>query len=413
MNLHAKSIEIPKQLVYDSFLAIKRNKGACGVDGQSILNFELNLKDNLYQLWNRLSSGSYFPMPVKEVLIPKRNGGRRPLGIPTVKDRIAQMVVKKLLEPRCERLFHKDSYGYRPNKSAHQALKQCRMRCWESNWVIDLDIKGFFENISHELLNVALSQLETESWIFLYINRWLKSGVLRKGILHSKSKGTPQGGVISPLLANLFLHFVFDKWMNIYYPQVKFERYADDIIIHCKTQEESESLYTAIKERFQSCGLELNEVKSKIVYCKDSKRRLNYISISFDFLGFTFRRRLSSNKKGMYYVGFLPAPSKSSLNSIKKEIKSWKLQNRVKATLEEIGEYINPKVRGWINYYSLFQKRELYKALQVLEFRILKWVRTKYKKLSSKKRSVLWIKHLKMSSPKLLAHWRFMYPSIG
>lgn len=413
MKVHTKLIRIPKHLVYDSYLTVKRNRGVGGIDGQSILDFELNLKDNLYKLWNRMSSGSYFPNPVKEMLIPKRDGGKRPLGIPTITDRIAQTVVKKILEPRTEKVFHNDSYGYRPKKSAHMALRKCRNRCWDANWVIDLDVKGFFDNISHDLMNKALNQVVTEDWILLYINRWMKAGVVRGGKLHSRDKGTPQGGVISPLLANLFLHFVFDKWVNIHYPTIKFERYADDIIIHCKSEQESKKLYYKIKQRFAECELELNETKSKIVYCKDSKRKAEYLNTEFNFLGFTFRRRFSSNKKGMYYVGFLPAPSKIALNSIKREIKSWKLQNKVKATLENIGSYINPILRGWINYYSLFQKRELNKIFTVLEYRILKWVRAKYKRLRTKKRSVKWIKKMKLRNPKLLAHWRFMYPAIG
>ncbi len=400
MKEHTKSITISRQLVYDSYLAVKRNRGTSGIDGQSISDFELNLKDNLYKLWNRMSSGSYFPTPVKEVLIPKRDGKMRPLGIPTVTDRIAQTVVKKLLEERLEKRFHRDSYGCRANKSAHMALRQCRRRCWESDWVIDLDIKGFFENISHDLLNKAINQVVTESWIRLYLNRWMKSGVFRDGEVRSRIKGTPQGGVISPLLANLFLHYVFDKWMERYYSEVKFERYAE---IHCKSEQQSKSLYRKIKQRFTDCHLELNERKSKIVYCKDSKRQLEYPNITFEFLGYSFRRRFSANKKGMYYVGFLPSPSKGALNAIKREIKSWKLQNKVKASLEDIGNYINPKLRGWINYYSLFQKRGLRKAFTILEYRILKWVRSKYKRLRTKRRSVHWIKKMKMKYPKLLA----------
>lgn len=413
MKSHTKSITISKHLVYDSYLSVKKNRGTCGIDGQSIKDFEVNLKDNLYKLWNRMSSGSYFPLPVKEILIPKRDGSKRPLGIPTVTDRIAQTVVKKLLEPRLERIFHKDSYGYRPNKSAHQALKRCRIRCWEANWVIDLDIKGFFDNISHELLHKALIRFVDEQWILLYIKRWLEAGVFSKEGLKLRESGTPQGGVISPLLANLFLHFVFDKWITVKYPHIKFERYADDIIVHCYNRQQSEELYSDIRRRFEYCKLMFNENKSKIVYCKDSKRTDDYPETQFDFLGYTFRRRFSSNKKGMYYVGFLPAPSKSSLKAIQLEIKSWKLKNKVKARLEDIGNYINPILRGWINYYSLFQKRELRKAFTILEYRILKWVRSKYKRLRTKRRSVLWIKKMKIKYPKLLAHWRFMYPRIG
>ena len=413
MEVKAKPISISKRLVYESYLEVSRNKGTSGIDGQSLEDFDKNLGKNLYKIWNRLSSGSYTPMPVKEVKIPKRTGGERPLGIPTVTDRIAQTVIKKLIEPRLERIFHKDSYGYRPKRSAHEALKQCRSRCWQTNWVIDLDIKSYFDEINHELLIKALEKVIREKWIRVYITRWLKAGVVRSCGLAERTKGTPQGGVISPLLANLFLHYAFDKWMEKKYSSVNFERYADDIIIHTRNKEESEQLLGEIKERFAECKLEIHPAKSKIVYCKDSKRTGDYPNYSFDFLGFTFRARLAANKKGMYYVGFLPGISNTAATTIRREMRKWKVQDRVYASLEEVAEFINPRVRGWINYFQIFNKRDLHKIFQVLHFRLLKWIRSKYKTLKSKKQSVRWFKHQRNQQPNLFAHWTFMYPRLA
>lgn len=409
MESKTKPISISKHLVYESYKAVASHKGAAGVDGVCQSEFDKDLKNNLYKIWNRLSSGSYFPPAVRSVEIPKRAGGKRPLGIPTISDRIAQGVIKRLIEPRFESVFHKDSYGYRPKKSAHDALRACRMRTWKTDWVVDLDIKGFFDNIDHDKLMVGVSQLVKEEWILVYLRRWLEAKVSKSGHLEPRTKGTPQGGVISPLLANIFLHYTFDKWMNKYYPSIEFERYADDIVVHTRSQEESEQLLEKIAERFEECGLQIHPEKSKVVYCKDRKRTGNYRRTSFDFLGFTFRPRLAANKKGMYYVGFLPGISHSSARSIRREIKRWRLQDKVKARKEDIAKYINPKVQGWINYYSLFNKRDLNKIFQLLNYRLLKWIRAKYKSLRTIKKSVKWLKAQISRDPKLFSHWAFMY----
>ncbi|MES9859192.1 MAG: group II intron reverse transcriptase/maturase [Sedimenticola sp.] len=273
----AKSFCITKRQVWEAYKRVKVNKGAAGVDGQTIKDFEADLKDNLYKLWNRLASGSYFPSPVMRVEIPKSDGGIRPLGIPTVADRVAQMVVKQFLEPELEKHFHSDSYGYRPGKSALGAVGQARERCWKSNWVLDLDIKGFFDNIDHELIMRAVSRHTDEKWVLIYIERWLKAPVEMLDGSHTyPEKGTPQGGVVSPLLANLFLHYAFDQWMERENPTISFERYADDAVCHCKNRIQAEKLQQELNERMGSVGLELHPEKTKIVYCKDDNRREGY-----------------------------------------------------------------------------------------------------------------------------------------
>jgi RNA-directed DNA polymerase len=224
----AKPFLIPKRLVYEAYKQVKANKGAAGVDHQSLHNFEENLEGNLYKLWNRLSSGSYFPPPVLGVWIPKGDGNQRLLGVPSISDRIAQTAVKLMLEPLVEPYFHEDSYGYRPNKSALDAVGVTRKRCWSNDWVIDLDIKGFFDNLNHGLVMKSVKKHIKESWVLLYIERWLKAPMQLDGELVKRDKGTPQGGVISPLLANLFMHYAFDEWMRRKHPFIQFERFADD-----------------------------------------------------------------------------------------------------------------------------------------------------------------------------------------
>ena len=306
----AKPFEISKQVVLEAYKRVKANRGAAGVDEESIQDFEVNLKNNLYKIWNRMSSGCYFPPAVRRVEIPKESGGLRALGIPTVSDRIAQMVARIYLEPKVEPYFHEDSYGYRPNKSAIDALGVARKRCWRYNWVLDLDIRGFFDNLDHELLMRAVRKHTDCKWVLLYVERWLKASVqFEDGTLINRDKGTPQGGVVSPLLANLFLHYALDEWMKKNYPNIPWERYADDAVFHCKTEAEANTLKTAIGERLGHCKLELHPEKTKIVYCKDERRQGDYPLKKFDFLGYTFRPRQSRNKWGKYFVSFSPAVS--------------------------------------------------------------------------------------------------------
>ena len=225
-----KSFQIPKQLVWEAYRRVRAKKGAAGVDGQSIADFEEDLRNNLYRIWNRMSSGTYFPPPVKAVEIPKPHGaGTRILGVPTVADRIAQTVVALRLEARTESIFHPDSYGYRPRKSAHDALRKCRERCWRKDWVLDLDIRKFFDSLDHDLVVKTVEANTADKWVLLYVKRWLKAPLqLPDGTLQERDKGTPQGSAVSPVLANLFLHYAFDMFLEREFPTVEFERYADD-----------------------------------------------------------------------------------------------------------------------------------------------------------------------------------------
>ena len=330
-----KPFTIPKSLVVRAFKLIKANAGAAGVDRQSIADFELCLKDNLYKLWNRLSSGSYFPPPVKAVPIPKKSGGERILGVPTVSDRIAQMVVKLIFEPLVEPYFLPDSYGYRPKKSALDAVGVTRQRCWKYDWVLEYDIKGLFDNLDHELLMKAVRKHTDNKWVILYIERWLKTPLqMPDGSLQAKTKGVMQGGVISPVLSNLFLHYVFDVWMARNYPAIPWCRYADDAIAHCKTEQQAQQLLAELKLRYEECGFELHPNKTKIIYCKDGSRKRNYTDTQLDFLGYTFRRRKSKNtKRNSIFVNFILAASKTALKSMRAKIRRSNIGNRTDISL--------------------------------------------------------------------------------
>lgn len=404
----AKSFDISKRVVWEAFKRVKANRGACGVDEESIQDFEGNLKGNLYKLWNRMSSGSYFPPPVRRVEIPKESGGIRALGIPTVSDRVAQMVVKMYLEPKMEPHFHPDSYGYRPRRSAIDAIGVARKRCWRYNWVLDLDIKGFFDNIDHELLMRAVRKHTDCKWALLYIERWLKAPAqLEDGSLVNRDKGTPQGGVVSPLLANLFLHYAFDEWMRKNHPRIPFERYADDIVAHCTSEREAKALKLAIDKRLAQCRLELHSEKTHIVYCKDGKRRSGYQNEKFDFLGYTFQARKSVNRNGKCFVGFDPAVSRTALKSMSQTMRSWRLHLASDKTLEDISREVNPVLTGWINYYAAYRRSALYPAYRQLHRILFKWAMRKYKKLRGRPRKAKhWLNEIAVRDPKMFAHWR-------
>lgn len=406
----AKPFGISKMEVWNAYLAVKANQGAAGVDRQSLAEFERNLKRNLYRLWNRMCSGSYFPAPVRRVEIPKEDGGVRPLGIPTVSDRIAQTVVKARLEPVMEGLFHADSYGYRPGRSAHQAIAQARQRCWRYVWVLDLDIKGFFDNIDHELLMRAVRKHCTCRWMLLYIERWLTAPVqMLDGSLVESLKGTPQGGVISPLLANLFLHYAFDMWMARNCPSIPFERYADDIVAHCETEQQAEWLKSALAQRMAECRLELHPDKTRVVYCTNGPgRRRTYPNMKFDFLGYTFCPRGAKDKFGRLFVGFIPAVSSKAANRVRATIREWRLHRRTGGGLEELAGLVNPVVRGWIQYYGRFYKSALHPVFNCLNRALGRWASQKYKRLRRHPRRAMdWLKRISKREPSLFAHWSF------
>jgi len=405
-----KSFDISRQAVWDSYLKVKGSQGTAGVDHQSIAIFEEDLKNNLYKIWNRMSSGSYFPPPVLRVEIPKGDGEMRALGIPTVADRIAQMVVKNHIEPDLELVFHPDSYGYRPKRSAKQAVSQARKRCWKHDWVVDMDIKGFFDNIPHDLMMRAVKKHTRDSWVLLYVERWLKAPVqLMDGETEERTMGTPQGGVISPLLANLFLHYAFDHWMQGNHPSNPFERYADDAVVHCETQAEAVKLKSEIAKRMEQCGLELHPEKTKIVYCKDANRTGDYKSHSFDFLGFCFRPRLSRNRYGKYFVNFSPAIAPKSKKAIFSEIRRWCLHKRSDLSVKELANKLNPVVRGWIEYYGAFFQSELLFLVHHLDKLIYRWVIRKYKKQGSNfKKADNWVNRIKSAKPNYFAHWSLL-----
>ena len=411
----AKPFNISKRVVFEAYKRVKANKGSAGVDGESIADFERNLKKNLYKIWNRMSSGSYFSPAVRLVKIAKKGGGIRELGVPAVSDRIAQMVAKMYFEPDVDPFFHPDSYGYRPGKSAIEAVGMARKRCWRYRWSVDLDIKGFFDNIDHELLMRAVRKHTDSKWLLLYIERWLKAPVqAADGTLVSREKGSPQGSVISPLLANLFLHYAFDEWMRRNYESIPFERYADDIVVHCRSEKQAAWIKMVIEGRLQQCRLELHPDKTKIVFCKDSFREGNYPNEKFDFLGYTFCPRRAKSRNGKLFVSFLPALSNEASKSIRKTIKSWRLHRMTDKSLRDLACMFNPIIRGWVNYYGQYYKSALRPILNQLNGSLQRWAMRKYKKLRRRKRKAFYfLGRIAKQMPNLLAHWRLVRQTAG
>lgn len=410
----SKSFEISKHLVFEAYLRVKANKGAAGVDAVSIEQFEVDLRGNLYKLWNRMSSGCYFPPPVRMVEIDKPGGcGVRVLGVPTVADRIAQTVVAMVLEPLVEPVFHPDSYGDRPRRSALDAVAVCRERCWRTDWVIDMDIRGFFDNLDHDLVLKAVAHHTDQRWVLLYVERWLKAPLQRPdGSLLARDRGSPQGSAVSPALSNLFMHYAFDAWMSREYHGVQFERYCDDVVVHCRNEVQAHHVRQAIAERLAECGgLELHPQKTRIVYCKDRNRRGSAEHTSFTFLGYGFRVRRLRTKHGEYFFGFNPGVSDEAAKLIRVQIRRWRLHLRSDTTLEQLAREINPVVRGWINYFGRFHQTALRSSLNRINDYLVRWLVRKYKRFRHKRaraREALG-RHARRF-PGLFAHWKLVKP---
>lgn len=403
-----KSFAISKQLVWEAYQRVKANQGAAGVDGQSVSVFEKDLKGNLYKIWNRMSSGTYFPPPVLAVEIPKAGGGTRVLGVPTVADRVAQTVAALALQARTESIFHPDSYGYRPRRSAHDAVARCRERCWRKDWVIDLDIQSFFDSVDHDLVVRAVEANITidQRWVLLYVQRWLVAPMQTPdGDLVARDRGTPQGSAISPVLANLFLHYAFDLFLQREFPAVEFERYADDAVVHCVTLRQAHAVLAAIAGRMESVGLRLHPAKTTIVYCKDSKRTFSYENVSFTFLGFAFRPRHAVGRGGVSFTAFLPAVSRDAVTAMGKQVRAMRIHLRTGHALDGLAELLNPVVAGWMRYYGRFYRSALYPLLRRINTYVMRWARRKYRRLASWKRLSRWWSGVIDRDPGLFAHW--------
>lgn len=406
----AKPFNITKQQVWDAYQAVRANAGAAGVDKETIADFEKNLKGNLYKVWNRLASGSYFPPPVKAVAIPKKNGGERILGVPTVADRVAQTVVKQFLEPILDPIFLPDSYGYRPGKSALDAIARTRERCWRHDWVLEFDVKGLFDNIDHTLLLRALEKHTTCEWVTLYVKRWLTAPLQRAdGTLVERDRGTPQGGVVSPILSNLFLHYAFDVWMTRMFPDLPWCRYADDGLVHCRTDAEAHAVKAALETRLAETRLEMHPDKTKIVYCKDSNRQGLYPNTKFDFLGYEFRARgARTRSRDVIFASFSPAVSGKSLKAMRARTRSLNLRNQTHLSLEEFSCILNPILRGWIAYYGKFYPSAMWPIYRHADHTIRAWIMRKYRRLRRRKvRASMLLQRVATQNPSLFAHWRF------
>jgi len=412
MNLwnETKSVPVSREMVWAAYKKVKANKGSAGVDEISMEEFDADRSKHLYKLWNRMASGSYFPPPVKEVEIPKKDGKVRKLGVPTIADRIGQMVIKDYLEPRFEKIFSSSSYGYRPNRNAHQALEQVRNNCRKADWVIDLDIKGFFDNIDHKRLLLALKKHVSENWCIMYIKRWLTAPVQKASgeLVQKQGRGTPQGGVISPLLANLFLHYAMDKWLELNHPTVKFTRYADDGILHCRNKAHAEQTLKAVRERMNECGLELHPEKTKLVYCRDYRRQGNYPVVKFDFLGYSFQPRTTKSRKtGKLFLGYDCAISISSKKRIADKMEELNIEGLTYKSIVGVAQFLNPYIRGWVNYYGKFRKSAMNSIFQWLNKRLIRWARKRYKRYkTSIRRAYQWFTRVREQFPGLFYHWQ-------
>jgi RNA-directed DNA polymerase len=400
-----KPFNIDKKLVYDAYKAVKANAGAAGVDRQTLVQFDTDR--NLYKIWNRMSSGCYFPPPVRAVPIPKKSGGQRILGVPTVADRVAQMVVKRIMERTLEPIFMPDSYGYRPNKSALDAIEITSRRCRQHDWVLEFDIRGLFDNIDHALLMRAVRKHVTCQWVLLYIERWLTAPMeLEDGTRVVRTRGTPQGGVVSPVLANLFMHYTFDAWMAREHPELPWCRYADDGLVHCRTEAEAVAMKAALATRLAECQLELHPDKTKIVYCKDGRRRGKYPNTKFDFLGYCFRSRAAISRQRKMFTGYGPQVSASSLKAMRQKIKGLHLRRRTHVRLADIAQELNPILQGWLNYYGRYAPAALHPVWKYVNETLIAWAMRKYKRYAGRKiQAGQMIGSIANKRRRLFVHW--------
>jgi RNA-directed DNA polymerase len=409
LKASSKPFDISKAEVWEAWEKVKGNKGASGVDAVSIEAFEKDLKNNLYKVWNRMSSGTYFPPDVKAVAIPKPQGGTRILGVPTVADRVVQTVVAAHLMERVEPVFHPDSYGYRPGRSAHDALEAARVRCWRYDWVVEFDIRAFFDTVSWSRVVAAVAAHTEARWVVLYVKRWLAAGLrLPDGHRLERTTGTPQGSAVSPVLANLFLHYAFDTWMDREFPGCPFERYADDGVIHCRTLAQAQRVLAAMHSRMTQVGLELHPDKTGIVYCKDSGRRGEFDRIEFTFLGFTFRPREAVDKHGRHFTSFLPAVSGQALKRMSRRVHDWRLHRRTRLDSTDLARMINPVIRGWMAYYGRFYHSALAPLLYRINTYLLRWIKKKYR--VGQKEAVRRMADGYARNPRAFAHWTWVAP---
>ena len=411
MNVHIKkTVPIEYIDVAKAYRKVRKGGKAVGIDEESWTDFDKEPERNLYVIWNRLASGSYHPQPVREVEIPKKDGSKRKLGIPTLRDRIAQQVIKNFMEKRIDSLFHEHSYGYRPSKSAHEAIEQVRQNNFSFDWVIDMDISKFFDEVDHELMLKAVSHVMEEKWVLMYVDRWLKMPVQKKdgSIEQKQGKGTPQGGVISPILANLYLHFTMDKWLSKHYPTIRFVRYADDVVIHCRSRQQAEEVKAAMVKRLSEAKLRVNEGKTHIAYCKDYCRKGEHETVKFEFLGYSYQPRARKSKRdGRKYMAFTAEISPSNKKRIVQTIRELGAWRDTRLEIGDIARQLNAKLRGWINYYGKYSKRTLRITLSKVDERLLKWLGKKHK--TGVRKAMTKLKVIKRENPMLFYHWQTGY----